>query len=119
MSSKETTKVEIKFITEHERISGEVEVWAVPVDQYTAEETGRLFEYEIRTYRSFDDGAVKVCTDTITVDVPGGINLIEKAIETLDEKAAEHLKEYQEALKEIEHKKSQLLMLTHIEPEEV
>lgn len=74
--------------TEREKISGMASVWALPRTTWEIEqsEDGRAFKYIVKTDTAWQDGAVKVCDFNVDTWIPDGIDLVEKAIETMQEK---------------------------------
>ncbi len=107
---------ESNFFTNKKQVTGEISVWAFPRtewerDQAAKEGDNSPFKYELRTDSPYDDEAIKVCTDTITIRMPSGIDLLGKIIETLKEKK-EHTKNIANIrIAALEEKMNSLLML--------
>ena len=107
------------MITTEESVTGKVYVWAVPRSSYAIErsEDKRPFSYEIKSEDyHYTTGAVKVHECTVTVKMPGGINLIAKAIETLEDAKVKARVEYMDRIKALEEQISNLKLLPPPEP---
>lgn len=104
----------MSIYTKQETLSQDLDIWAVPT-----REDGFPFKYELR--RQFDApyerGSVMVNTVTLKYVVPGGINLLAKAIQTLEESKARAFQEYHTRAKEIDAQIEQLRLLAPPEPE--
>jgi hypothetical protein len=90
-----------------EDVTGTVQIWAVPRNHW--EDTGPPFTY--RLGESYRVGEVMVCEHEITLAVPAGINLIGKAVETLENKRKAAFEKYCELAKELQEKINYLLLL--------
>ena len=97
------------FYSKAEQVTGTVTIWAKPRGPYDTDDAPP-FTYELT--RPWRDGEVLVATQEVTLQVPGGINLMAQAIVTLEKKRAEALEEYMDACKQIDEKISQLRLLT-------
>lgn len=103
------------MITKKQPVTGEVHIWAVPRQSYEiSPESPELFTYEITQSSShhWRNGAVKVSSHTINLEVPEGINLLERAIITLEEAKAERFRVYQQEAAEIQKQMDSLLLLS-------
>jgi len=100
--------------TEREKIVGMAAVWALPRTDWEIEqsENGRAFKYCIKTDTAWQDGAVKVCEFDAEAWIPEGLDLVAKAIETMQEKIN---KIEANAKKEVEDLMSQIASLQLIE----
>lgn len=96
------------FYSKAERITRTVHIWAKPKGEWDADDAPP-FTYELE--RPWRDGEVLVASQEVTLDVPGGINLMAQAIVTLEKKRAEALETYMDACKAIDVKISQLRLL--------
>lgn len=110
------------YTTEH-TLKDQVSVWAIPVAKWIMDEDdwdGKLFTYKVYANAStpYQDGAVKVCDQDISCFVPGGINLVEKAIETLEGKKNKAFKEFIEAKRLVDEQIDRLKLIAHVVPEE-
>lgn len=81
--------------TTKEVVSAEAAVYALPRTEHeiSTSDDGCPFGYVLKTNPPWQDGAIKLHEVTIAVDLPAGIPLLEKAIETLKEAIAEEEKE--------------------------
>lgn len=106
------------MITKQETVVSEAAIWAIPVEEWrrkTDPELG-LFEYKIITHSPWESGAVKVIDVTVAGVVPEGINLLQRAIETLEDAKLEKFKAYKEAEARIDQQIAGLLMIGHEAP---
>lgn len=107
------------MITQEEIVKGKVYVWAVPRSKYSIDssEDKRPFSYEIRAddYH-YTQGAVRVHECEITVKMPGGINLVAKAIETLEDAKVKARQEYMDKISALQEQINNLKMLPSPEP---
>lgn len=101
------------MITEKEVVTGKVFVWAVPTPSYLKDKYGdRPFHYELNTSDySYVKGAVKVHEQEISVLVPAGINLVAKAIETLEDEKVKAREEYLKKIAEYQQQIDGLKLL--------
>jgi len=111
--------------TKETPVTGEVQIWAVPKTQHMMEcerEEGNPhpvpFEFEIRTERSWRDGAVKLHTVKITVTCPGGIDLLQSALNTLREEKEEERRKFERRMSELDQQIASLAMLEYIPHED-
>jgi len=96
--------------TKEEDVTQEVAVWAIP-DKY--EQTDKPFIFKLSTITPWEEGAVKVCTEQVTITVPEGINLMAKAVETLEGLKDEEVAEHNTRLANLDAQIQNLLRLTH------
>ena len=70
-------------MTKKTDVTGEISIWALP--NHNAKEGEQPFTYVLRDEHGspWQDGAVKVNTLPVTLTVPEGLNLIQKAIERI------------------------------------
>lgn len=74
--------------TESTKVTSKVQIWAIPKESYEMNEedpNALPFQYQIMSNRPYKDGSVMVSETEISLWVPEGIDLLEKAIETLKE----------------------------------
>ena len=100
------------FYSRAERVTGTVQIWAVPRSKWDADDAPP-FTYEIsKSYRS---GAVMVSEQTITLEVPEGINLVECAMQTVTKEYNDEVdrlaRQSLDALQDYNEKISQLRLL--------
>ena len=103
------------YLTEKSEHTGEVSIFATPNKWYDPEEEGSLpFEYEFRGGTShWNSKAVLVVTHEVTLPIPEGINLVQKAVETLHAKIAEKRADLAAEIAELEEQISKLSLLTY------
>lgn len=101
------------MLTKQTDVVGQISIWAVP--KSNPEPGEEPFEYELYSeYASpWKQGAVKVNTLAVTLTVPAGLNLIQKAVETLKEAQDELRKECVEKVEKLEDRIKELALLTH------
>ena len=75
----------MNHFTKETIVEGEVSIWAVP--KYSPKVDEDPFEYALFAgdNKPWRDGSVMVITKTMTMILPGGVNLVQKTIETLRE----------------------------------
>lgn len=117
MSDQEATHSDIprQFYTEAKMVEGEVSIWAIPNTHRN--EKGDIFRFILRTDSPWQDGAVKVHTDVIKMQMPPGINLYLKAIETLEDRKADAYTSYLETARRVDDKINELKMLAAPKPD--
>lgn len=105
------------YFTEAEFVPGEVRVWARPRKYYDPDGL-EPFVYELRTDTCYAEGAVDVTGPVeISIPVPAGVNLVERAVLTLNEKKDLALKEYLKTCEELNKQIERLTLITH-QPED-
>ena len=99
----------------------ELDVWAIPRTQHEVDveieegvEHPDPFKYSARVGNPWITGAVKVKSITVTIRVPGGIDLVQKAVETLREERKEALQECEKKCVELDQQINRLLQLEHM-----
>lgn len=117
-----TYKKEISMLTKNDHVTSVISIWAVPLSDWQIaelEEGALPFEYETHTTtKPWKRGAVKVTEHNVTLSVPEGVNLLEKAIETLEEAIEDRKKQYHTDVAEINQRIQELLLLTYVPAEE-
>ena len=103
--------------TKETTVEANIHVWAIPLSRYRLEDLkpGELpFEYRVYSGESkpYDRGSVDVSSITIQVPVPEGINLMEKAINTLEEARNDAYRTYQDTVADIEGQMHDLKLLS-------
>ena len=100
------------MITRLTKVTGKATIWAVPTTEWERQDNPDIgmFKYTVaeHTYRT---GAVKVRECEVTLTVPAGINLLERAIATLEEERTRVLGEAQKKAMELEQEIKKLLLL--------
>jgi len=104
--------------TKLQAVTGNVSIWAVP--RYTVEEGSSPFEYKFYTNddKPWRDGAVNVITHEITLDVPEGVDLIAKAVETLEAAKAKVYETYLRETRELDQQIEKFVLLSYDGPAE-
>lgn len=107
------------MLTKREKVQGTAFIWALPTSDWERKmdpEIG-VFKYDVSTQsHRYESGAVKVSEHPISLEVPAGINLLERAIATLNEEKQRVLGEAQKKATEIQEQINGLLMITHERP---
>ena len=102
-------------------VKGQVYIWAKPLSQYDydrAQEEGvnpEPFTYELSTQNyMFGDGNVNVTSEEVMLVLPAGINLIAKAIETLEDAKSKAHTELNDRLRELDAQIEKLQFITFV-----
>lgn len=100
------------MITRLTKVTGIATIWAVPTSEWERKNDPDIgmFRYEVAQYQ-YQTGAVKVRECEVTLTVPAGINLLERAIATLEEERTRVLGEAQKKAMELEQEIKKLLLL--------
>ena len=110
------------MFTVSESVTGKVEIWAIPRSQW-ADKSEPPFSYKLYAGTSpYQEGAVKVSTQEITLSVPAGVNLLQAALDTLEEAKVRAHEAYITKCMELDQQIQNLRQLTHqpsAEPREV
>lgn len=103
------------YMTKATTCEGEVSVFAAPNSMYNPEDPdSKPFTYVLREgTRHWNEKYVLVCTHNVTLDVPAGVNLVAKAIETLRDKIAEKRADLVEEVANLEAEIAKLNMITY------
>lgn len=96
--------------TKETEVTGSVTVYAIPSGKKDAP-----FDYKIYddTCDLSSEHRIKVHSTEIVIILPAGINLVEKAIETLEEKRAKAREEYYREDTRLQNEINKFLQLTH------
>lgn len=103
-----------EIMTEATDVEGEVSIWAIP-RRYPSEDNPQPFDYKIINY-AYEQGAVKVVTHNIKLPVPAGINLFEKALDTLEAAKETAHQAYMEQIRNIDEQIQQLQLIGYTPP---
>jgi len=110
------------MLTKKTAVTEDVAIWAVPKRAFEIQKEdydGVPFRYELHTHsKPWQDGAVHVNTVPVTVHVPEGLNLIQKAVETLKAQKEEAYREYLKQIDAIDQKLEELQLLTYVPQDE-
>jgi hypothetical protein len=96
-----------------------VSLWAIPKSAYDLKYDREIdtnapaFRLAIRTDRPWAEGAVMVLEQEVTMEVPEGIDITVKAVETLQEAKAEIIADTARKLKELDEQIQNLLCITY------
>lgn len=104
--------------TTETKVEVELNVYAIPRTEHeiSTSDDGCPFQYKVYAgYSSpYQDGAIKLHTTETVVTVPGGIPLLEKAIETLKEAIEEELRESQKKVANMQARIDALALIEYI-----
>lgn len=102
------------MITKPEKVVGKAAIWAIPLSDWERQrrKTEDRFEYQICTHTPYQTGAVKVADVEVSAMLPGGINLYQRAIQTLEEAKEERKRTYNEEISRINEQINSLLQLS-------
>jgi hypothetical protein len=103
------------ILTKAQTIEAKIGLWAIPI---SAPEEGEFpFRYELHGVSShpthWRDEAILLAVVPITAEVPEGVDLFVKCVETLDVQATEALVTYTRRMEEIEERRKVLLRISH------
>ncbi len=106
--------------TTQESVTAEVAVWAIPRTEHeiSTSDDGCPFNYELRLTDAWQDGAIKLHEATVAVNLPAGIPLLDKAIETLKEAIEEERRESDKRVARMQARIDSLALIEYI-PEAV
>ena len=97
-------------------ITGEVSIWAVPRSKWDRDqnpENPDPFRYELSTSTVWADGAIKVCSEEISLEMPKDVDLLGQALATLKAKQEQIMADAQCKVTELQAQINDLLLLTH------
>lgn len=101
------------MFTVSESVTGEVQIWAVPRSSY-APKDAPPFSYQLHAGTiPYQDGSVKICTHTVTLEVPAGVNLLQAALDTLEDAKVKAREAYMEKVRSLDVQIQNLRQLTH------
>jgi hypothetical protein len=102
------------MFTKSESVTGNICIWAIPRQSWDSKEAPpfsyRLYSSDTKPYT---DGSVKVATIPVTLSVPAGINLLQAALDTLEDAKVEARKTYMDAVHRLDEQIKGLQMLTY------
>lgn len=105
------------ILTKKEVLEQSVGLWAIPKSQDCMEPGEFPFRYELYGVGSspthWRDAAIFLGVHRIVAEVPEGIDLFAKCLETLDKRATEALVTYNERMLEIEAQRKSLMLIGH------
>lgn len=104
------------FFTEKTDVTDKISIWASTRTEWEREQAiiegdESPFKYELRTSPPYSDEATKVAEFDVTLQVPSGIDLLAKTIETLREKKEQVMKDAISRSADLTEKINGLLML--------
>lgn len=102
--------------TKRTEVVQKMSIWAIPKSDYEIDESkpGEMpFNYKIMTTMNtpWQDGSVKVHEAEMVMYVPAGLDLLEKAVETLKEQIKETRAEAQSKIHKYEEQINNLMLL--------
>ena len=97
------------------KVTKVIKVWAIPHSAYWRENhpSSIPFDFEVRTSKAWDDGAVLVHEEEITLTVPAGIDLLSATISTMEEAIRNIKKDAAEKVDGLQKQINDLLLLTY------
>lgn len=103
------------YLTEKSEHTGQISIFARANTRYDPEDENSLpWFYEFATGTThWNSKAVLIVTHDLTLPIPAGINLVQKAVETLHAKIAEKKAELAKDVAELEAEISKLSLLTY------
>ena len=107
----------MSYYTKRTPITRTIKIWAIPKSY--PEEGEEPFTFEIRTDRPWATGAVMIHEEEVTLVIPDGINLIAKAVETLEAAKREKTDDYVRDLKDLDRRIDDLKLISYTPSEEV
>lgn len=105
-----------KMKTKEETVTQTVYLWAVPHSQWHREHfpDDGPFNYVITdSDYHYTTGSVKLLEHEVTLNVPAGIDLLQKAVETLKEEQVRVKTEANQKCNELQEQINSLLLLSH------
>lgn len=102
--------------TKAEAVTQTLYLWAIPHSEWHRENypDDGLFKYEISDSSSqWRKGSVMLLEQEVTINVPEGIDLVEKAVETLKAEQVKVRNDAKAAVEDIQKQINNLLLLTH------
>ena len=108
-----------RLITEKTPVTETIQLWAMPQSQWHRENypEDNPFRYEMRTDEPYGEGNILLDEQELTLYVPAGIDLREKAVETLQAEVARIRREASEQCEKLQEQINSLRLLAHM-PEE-
>jgi len=105
--------------TEKFSVTAPIYVWAWPKDPKYEDVEGGVFHFDLRDSKSYHwrTGAICIHEMEVTIDVPAGVDLLGKAVDTIHAKIAEEQMEQDRTVRELNEQLKGLLQLTH-QPED-
>jgi len=103
------------YMTHETECSGEISIFAKPNTNYDpTDPESPSFTYVLREGTThFYDSYVLVCTHEVTLQVPAGINLVSKAVETLRAKIKQKKADLAEDIQKLEDEIAKLALITY------
>lgn len=106
--------------TKNTQLTQKLSVWAIPKSAYTIEKerernpNSEPFEFKVCTNFPWESGAVNVFEKEVTIEVPDGIDLTQRAIETLTKAKQDLLANVNYQIDEINKQIANLTLLEYI-----
>ena len=102
-----------QYLSEITPVKGKVAIWAIPKTDAPADEEAFHYQLFSQGYSPWQDGAVKVHEEEITIVVPEGINLVEAAVKTLRAAQDRIRAESVEQIEQLESRIKELALITY------
>jgi hypothetical protein len=102
--------------TERTQVTNNLQVWAIPRSAWHMEQYPKdlPFSYEILRGSPYTNGSVLVHEEEITMLVPAGIDLVERAVLTLKDQMDLIQKDADERIQEIQEQINSMLLISHV-----
>ena len=101
------------FFTQREKVTGKVAIWAFTESEYNIKENNKPpFFYQLRTTDPWQDNATKVIEYDVELEVPVGVDLLAKTVETLRARKEELTRRYAQESADLNEKINNLLTLS-------
>lgn len=101
------------MFTKAEAVNATVQIWAIPRQSWQSKDEPP-FKYQVYCGTTpYQDGAVKVADVPVTVHVPEGINLLQAAMETLEDAKVKARQTYIDQCAKIDKQMEGLRQLTY------
>ena len=101
--------------TDFEKVTATVQIWAIPQSKWALENQPDLplFYYDLRVGKCYTDGAVHVADHEVTLEVPEGIDLTARAVDTLIAEQQRTRAEAEVRVVELQEQINGLLLIEH------
>jgi antitoxin component HigA of HigAB toxin-antitoxin module len=105
--------------TKNTQLTQKLAIWAIPKSSYQIERDRKenpdadAFEFRVLTNSPWESGAVNVFEKEVTIEVPDGIDLTQRAIETLTKAKQDLLANVNHQIEEINKQIANLTLIEH------
>ena len=94
-------------------VKGKVSIWAIPRSIEKIKEGKDPFRFELHTRDPYVTGSVRIIEHEIELQLPAGIDLLAKAVETLKQQQKDIQARAQYDITQLQEQINQLQLLTH------